>query len=380
MLIDKNNLDKLLRKTVETVEKSQEEIYRINENARQEYERIKRELIYVKKETSLVIQKVDQLEKEYYHARIKLMEINRNFQKYSEDEIKDAYEAAQKKQIELIGLREKEKLLRMQRDYYERNLENLKETMHRSENLISNMNIALCFLTNDLGELSTQIGEIQQMQNLGLSIIRAQEEERKRVAREIHDGPAQNLANIVMQTEFCIKLLEKRPELIKEELIRLVDLVRNSLQDMRKIIFNLRPMVLDDLGLIPAIKKYTEQYQKEYNIYVNITIFGQERRLDSSLEVALFRIIQESLTNIKKHAEAKQAVIKIEFLENKIIVSVKDDGKGFDLKSHVEKQNSGFGLLGMKERLQLLKGTLKIKTAPGKGTEIILSVPSPSLN
>ncbi len=380
MLIDKNNLDKLLRKTVETVEKSQEEIYRINENARQEYERIKRELIYVKKETSLVIQKVDQLEKEYYHARIKLMEINRNFQKYSEDEIKDAYEAAQKKQIELIGLREKEKLLRMQRDYYERNLENLKETMHRSENLISNMNIALCFLTNDLDELSTQIGEIQQMQNLGLSIIRAQEEERKRVAREIHDGPAQNLANIVMQTEFCIKLLEKRPELIKEELIRLVDLVRNSLQDMRKIIFNLRPMVLDDLGLIPAIKKYTEQYQKEYNIYVNITIFGQERRLDSSLEVALFRIIQESLTNIKKHAEAKQAVIKIEFLENKIIVSVKDDGKGFDLKSHVEKQNSGFGLLGMKERLQLLKGTLKIKTAPGKGTEIILSVPSPSLN
>lgn len=375
-MIDAKQLDTVIQKTIQAVENSKEEIYHIGETAQQDYQRIKRELVALQEDIAHLIPQVDQAEKLFQQAKMQLMIVHRDFNKYSETQIKDAYDAAHNKQIELLGLREKEKLLRLQRDHMERNLKSLEQTLRRTEELISNMGMALKFLTNDLEALSAQIGDIQKMQGLGLSIIRAQEEERKRVAREIHDGPAQSMANIVMRAEFCIKLLEKNPPKVQQELFSLIDLVRSSLQDVRKIIFDLRPMVLDDLGLIPALKRYTEQYNEDYGIYVELIVFGRERRFDSSLEVALFRVIQESLANIKKHAKAKQVVIKIEFVTDKVNVVIRDNGCGFDIEQVLaEKNQKGFGLLGMRERIQLIKGKITIKSTTGQGTEICLSVP-----
>lgn len=376
MLIDKSYLDLVLQKTIESVEKSQEEIYQFSENVRQEYGRLQRELVDIKEQIKAVIKKVDQLEKEFAAARYRLMEVNRNFNKYSEEQVKAVYDTAYKKQLELMALKEQEKLLRMQRDHLERYLKNLEETLQLSAELISNMNIALCFIRNDLGEIRTKISELQQIQKLGLSIILAREEERKHLAREIHDGPAQSMANIVMRAEFCIKLLETQPKMLRSELVSLIDLAKQCLKDVRKIIFELRPMQLDDLGLVPALKRYIEQYQKDCNILVEMTVLGKERRFDSTLEIALFRIVQECLTNVKKHAQAKHVAIIVEFLENKINLSVKDDGIGFDYEQvSKEKHNNGYGLLGIKERLQLIKGELTVKTAPGRGTELIFFVP-----
>ncbi|MBM7855613.1 two-component system sensor histidine kinase DegS [Desulfohalotomaculum tongense] len=374
-MLDISVLDKVINKTVNTLEKSKEEIYQISESARTEYERVKRELARTKEKTAAIILKVDKTQREFYKARLQLMKVDRDFKQYNEEEIKEAYNQAHKKQLQLLELQEQEKMLRLHRDYLERHLITIKKTIQRSEELISNMTMAMRFLTNDLETLSSQIGEIQQMHAMGLSIIKAQEEERKRVAREIHDGPAQSMANIVMRTEFCLKLLEKDPTKVQHELHCLMDLVRKSLKDVRKIIFDLRPMVLDDLGLVPAIKRYIEQYSKDYDIYVETKVIGRERRLDSAVEVALFRVIQESLANIKKHAQANQVMIKIEFLPEKINIAVRDNGRGFDKNKILsEKNRKGFGLLGMRERIQLLKGSFKIKTAPGRGTEILLSV------
>lgn len=376
--MDLNILDSVVNKTIQALEKSKKEIYHISESARQEYERVKRELLETKEKTAAVINKVDETERQYKQARMYLIHVNNNFNKYCEDEIKDAYQKAHQKQIELLELQKQEKILRLHRDHLERNLKTLENTIKRSEGLITNVSMAMKFITDDLSSLSVHIDEMQQMQALGLSIIKAQEEERKRVAREIHDGPAQSMANIVMRAEFCLKLLEKDPTKVQDELYNLMELVRQSLKDVRKIIFDLRPMVLDDLGLVPALKRYIEHYAKEYGIFVETSVLGRERRLDSSLEVALFRVVQESLTNIKKHASADQVVIKIEFLRDKVNVLIRDNGCGFDKdKVLSEKQYEGFGLLGMKERIQLLKGNLNIKTAPGKGTEINLSVPTP---
>lgn len=376
-MISIGDLDRLLGRTIQKVDQSREEFYKMGENLRQEYEKAKKELTEIKSEITYVIHRVDTLEKEYTQARRHLMEVSQEFNRYGEGEIKQAYEDAHKKQIELLTLREREKLLRLRRDALELNLKTLQSTLLHSEKMLSNVSMALKFLNNDLETVSSQIGIAHQIQALGSYIIMAQEEERKRVAREIHDGPAQSFANVVMRAEFCIKLLDKEPTKVRDELYRLIDLVQKNLQDVRKIIFDLRPMVLDDLGLVPAIKRYTEEYLKEYGIYTDTTVAGSERRLDSSLEVALFRVIQESLTNVKKHSDAKRVMVKIEFLPNRVNVIVKDDGCGFDKeKTMLQKQGSGFGLIGMRERIQLLKGKFEIKTAPSKGTEVFISLPT----
>jgi two-component system sensor histidine kinase DegS len=140
-------------------------------------------------------------------------------------------------------------------------------------------------------------------------------------------------------------------------------------------------MSLDDLGLVPALKRYVEQYIKDYGIFVEITIMGKEYDLSSSLIIAIFRVIQESMTNVRKYAEATEVVIKIEYLPNKINVVVRDNGKGFQVeKVTKEKNNKAFGIVGMRERIQLLRGKFEIKSVLGQGTEVILSVPSTAEN
>ena len=376
-MVDIANLERIIQKTRRVVEQSKEEIYQIGENARVEFERTKQELENTQKEISAIIKEVDMLEEEYNKARVHLMVVSRDFNKYGEEEIKNAYENAHNKQLEVFAKREKEKLLRQHRDHLQRNLKSLASAIKRSEQLILNVGMVLKILSNDLESISSQIGEMQQMQGLGLSVILAQEEERKRVAREIHDGPAQSLANIVMRAEYCLKLMEVNPAMLKEELYGLMELVRASLQDVRKIIFDLRPMSLDDLGLVPALRRYAEQYTKDYGILVEITIMGKERELKSSLVVALFRVIQEFMTNTRKYAKATEIVIKIEYLPKKVNVVVRDNGCGFDVKKVLaEKNGKAFGIVGMRERIQLLRGKFEIKSTPGRGTEISLSVPT----
>lgn len=380
-MVNITRLEKVIEKTRKTVESSREELYQLGETARRDYERTKRELALTRTDIGEIIKEVDALEIEYNKSRIYLMEVSRNFDKYNEEQIKNAYDQAHQKQLDLLSKREKEKMLRLHRDYLERSLKTLEITIRRSEELISNIGMALKILCNDLQNASIQIGEMQQMQALGLSVIMAQEEERKRVAREIHDGPAQSLANIVMRAEFCLKLMEMNPSLLEDELYGLMDLVRTSLQDVRKIIFDLRPMSLDDLGLVPALKRYIEQYTKDYGIFVEITIMGQEYELASSLVIAIFRVIQESMTNVRKYANATEIVIKIEYLPKKINVVVRDNGCGFDMvKVMAEKNGVAFGIVGMRERIQLLKGKFEVRSALGRGTEVILSVPTAKID
>ncbi|MCG0278122.1 MAG: sensor histidine kinase, partial [Thermanaeromonas sp.] len=309
-------------------------------------------------------------------ARLRLAEVSQDFHRYTEQDIKRAYEEAYNLQVELIRLREKEKLLNFRRNHLEMSLRRLKLTVEKAEKLVHQVGVVLKFLTGELQDLTSKIGELEQTYHLALSIIRAQEEERRRVAREIHDGPAQSLANIVMRAEYCLKLLDRDPGKVREELQALQNIVLTSLQDIRKIIFDLRPMVLDDLGLVPALKRYFSAYAEQYGLEVDFLCFGQQRRLDSAVEIALFRIIQEAVNNIKKHAKVKSAVVKMEMLPDKVTVVIRDEGQGFDLEAvQNRKEGGGFGLLGMKERVQLLKGQLKIITAPGRGTTVSVTIP-----
>ncbi len=376
LLFDAKDLDRIIKETLESIDRSKIQIYDIAENTLAEQSRVEEELAEVKSEVSGIIKKVDQLALEEKKARTRLMEVSKDFRQYTERDIKEAYETAYLFQAELIRLKEREKLLRYRRDHLEVSLRRLKNTAQRAEKLVSQMGVVFNFLSGGLRDLNSKINELQQAQEMALSIIKAQEEERKRIAREIHDGPAQSMANIVMRTEYCIKLLDLSPEQVFGELLSLQNLVRLSLTDVRKIIFDLRPMVLDDLGLAPAIKRYLSNYKEQYGLQVEFLCFGQQRRLDSSVEVALFRIVQELVSNVHKHARAKNAFVKIELLRKKINVHVKDDGIGFDLEQVMsDKDREGYGLIGMRERVQLLSGDINIVTAPGQGASINLTIP-----
>ena len=201
----------------------------------------------------------------------------------------------------------------------------------------------------------------------------AQEEERRRIAREIHDGPAQSVANIILRSEYCQKIYELKPETLVSELDQLKGLSRKSLKDIRKIIFDLRPMDLDDLGLKPALKRYGEDFSKETGIEVNYKTIGDERRLDTTVEVGTFRIVQEFLNNVKKHSDASVVNLLIEITPLMLNVRGTDNGVGFDFAKAVQKET--YGLKTMRERAGLLKGEININSTLGKGTEMILKIP-----
>lgn len=375
-MLDVNDLDRIIKETLESIERGKIQLYDIAENSMEELARVKKELAEVKNEVSIIIKQADRLVVEEKKARIRLMEVSKDFHKYTEKHIKDAYDTAYLLQLELVKAREQEKLLIYRRNHLEVSLRRLQDMANRAEKLVSQMGVVLSFLSGGLRDLNTRLNELQKAQDMALSIIKAQEEERKRVAREIHDGPAQSMANIVMRAEFCLKLLDMSPEKVRDELIALQNIVRISLMDVRKIIFDLRPMVLDDLGLAPAIKRYLSNYKEQYGLQVEFLFFGQQTRLDSSVEVAIFRIVQEMVSNIHKHACAKNSVVKIEMLNNRINIQVRDDGKGFNMnKVMSNKEREGYGLIGMRERVQLLNGDINIVSAPGKGTSISISVP-----
>lgn len=375
-MFDVSILDKIINETITYIEKSKEQIYDIAENSRKEYKNIKNELAEIKKEVADMIDRVDKLSSKEKKARFHLAEVSRNFNRYTEDDIKQAYEIAQKLQLELVNLQGREQLLRYKRDNLEQSLRRMQDMLEKAENMVSHLGVVLNYLNSNMENLFSKLKEIRQIQQLGISIIKAQEEERKRVAREIHDGPAQLLANIVMRAEYILKLMEVEPRSVKTELVRLQELVRQSLQDVRKIIFDLRPMVLDDLGLVPAMHRYIDDFKKQYSINAEFIFFGKQERLSPPVEVALFRVIQEALNNVQKHARAKQVLVKMEQLSSKITVLIRDDGRGFDIESVGKSKNREcYGLINMRERTQILNGEFKIASTPGKGTVITIVVP-----
>lgn len=373
-MVNVKSLDQIIKETVDLIEKNKKEIYAIAQAAEAEAVRMRLEVDKIRQETHDVIAKVDNLEREEKRARVRLMEVSADFKRYSEQDIKAAYETAQQLQIELITLRAKESMLRFRRDELERGLKRQLETKQRAERLASQVGVILQYLQSDLQDAADRIGEMHQWQQMALRILEAQEEERRRVAREIHDGPAQSMANVVMRAEFCLKLLDKDTDKLRQELLALQAVVRDSLQDTRKIIFDLRPMALDDIGLPAALKKFISNYREQYGLPVEFQYFGPQKRLPPAVEVALFRIVQEGLNNIYKHADASNVSVKLEVLPKKVNLIVRDDGKGFNPEKLARgAKQKGYGLIGIKERVQLLKGEMEVLSAPGQGTSLVVN-------
>lgn len=210
------------------------------------------------------------------------------------------------------------------------------------------------------------------------SIIQAQEAERQRLSRQMHDGPAQALTNLILQAEICERLLSRDPDRAKEELVNLKGMVHATFQQIRNFIFDLRPMILDDLGLVPTLRKYVQGFQERTNIVTDFTVLGQERRLPEPIEVALFRSVQETLSNIADHAQATQARVTLDLQDNAAVrVLIEDNGQGFDAAgaASAARERHTLGAASILDRLEALGGTASFESMPGKGTRVRLEVP-----
>ncbi|MFX0560625.1 sensor histidine kinase [Tepidibacillus infernus] len=374
--LDGYKLEEILHKTIRAIDQSKEQIFEIAEDARSEKENLLRKLEALREETKKVIDEVDQLEARYRRARTNLADVSRNFKLYTESDIQKAYEEANQLQIDLLMAREREANLKILRNELQMRLKNINVTIERAEVVATQIGVVSDYLTGDIIKMSEAVESAQYKQMFGLKIIQAQEEERKRVAREIHDGPAQSMANVVLRTEIAERFMNvKQMDQAIQELKDLKVMVRQSLADVRKIIFDLRPMALDDLGLFPTLRKYIQEMAKRDNLDIDLSLAGRERRLPSGMEVAIFRLVQEALNNVVKHAQATKAVVKVEFQSGQIEVSVKDNGIGFDEEEQEKQKEGHFGLMGMKERVDLLEGDLEIQSIKNKGTTIKIRVP-----
>ena len=208
-------------------------------------------------------------------------------------------------------------------------------------------------------------------------IAQGQEAERARLAREVHDGPAQVLANTVMRLQFVEQMVRHRPQEVGPELTKLRAALQESLKDVRRFIFNLRPASLSDAGLIATLKYYTQDYSEQTGIPVELNV-PESLVLSSNQELVVFRVIQEALQNVHKHAEAIGVVIDVQQRPGgPLTVNITDDGHGFDTKRVRQGRTGSSGLVSMRERAATVGGTLKVESRPSGGTTITLVLPMP---
>lgn len=367
-------LDQIVEEMIEVVEKSKDEIFEISEETRRTYEELKAELEDVKVRVVNHIEKADQLEEMVKSSRKRLSIVNRDFDKYTEQEIRTVYEQTHEMQLNLIVLRKEEKTLRERRDELERRMKSLEQTLERSMGLANKISVALSYLKEDFQQVNLVLEEAREKYQLVLQIIEAQEEERKRISREIHDGPAQMLANLLLRYEIIDRGLKNgQINEVLEEINDTKEMVRQSLEEVRRMIYDLRPMALDDLGLIPTLKKYIDDLSSFAKVKIEFVPIGDNDLISENYDIVLFRLVQEALQNAIKHAEASLIKVKLEVRRDRITLIIEDNGKGFDPKA-VTYQN--FGIKGMKERVEMVNGEMNILTKIGVGTKVLIVVPN----
>ncbi len=214
--------------------------------------------------------------------------------------------------------------------------------------------------------------------SFGINALESYENERKRIARDLHDSTVQNLTNLMYKTELCTKLIDMDQVRAKLELQTMIRTIKGTIADMRNIIYDLRPMSLDDLGLISTIEKYIYEKKSSHNVNIEFKTNKEKYKVLPIVNLTIFRIIQEATNNAIKHGKAKKILIDLFYDEESISLTVSDNGIGFNESSPKvsdDKMNSGFGLPIMKERVLLLAGQLSIESNNPKGTKIKVVIP-----
>jgi len=218
-----------------------------------------------------------------------------------------------------------------------------------------------------------QAGPSQEAFSIVEAIIQAQESERQRLSRQMHDGPAQALSNFILQSEIAMRLFDVDLDKAREELTALKVAATSAFQQVRNFVFELRPMMLDDLGLVPTLKRYVEAFKEQTENQVELTISGLERRMESYIEVIIFRSIQELLGFAHRQGQATQIKIDVTLGDANIKVSIEDNGKGFDEEELF--RGSGISIKAIKDRIEMLGGEMEVESIPDRGGYFTFQIP-----
>lgn len=289
-----------------------------------------------------------------------LQQLQSQFDQMPPQEIRNVYDSALDAQQRLFVMRGQLEKLQNEKAHLER----FKSTLERA-GVASGSASAVASAAGSRGPLASVE-----------MLVNAQETERQRLSRQMHDGPAQALSNVILQTEIAMRLMDVDAGQARDELNSLKASAMGTFQKVRNFIFELRPMMLDDLGLAPTVRRYADAFKEQAGLDVNVTITGHERRLEPYLEVMLFRAIQELLGNAARHSQASLVKVVLDLGEDRIRVSVDDNGKGFDPDS--VQQGNSLGLKLIRERTEMLGGSFEVDSAVGKGARILFAVPARS--
>ncbi|HBM73996.1 MAG TPA: histidine kinase [Clostridiaceae bacterium] len=375
--VDLDEINIIINKVLGEINSSREQIFNILDNIRNEQEYLEHQIDDVKSSLIKVINEVDDLEMQDKAARTRLAKVSANFKIYTEDDIKKAYEESYDIRIKYFAKRNEEKSLRERRDSLEISLKKAMRNIEGTEKVINQISVAMSYLEGDA--LSTVDEEEKNSEMfLGIKILEAQENERKRIARDIHDGPAQYMANAIMRVDICKMVIMKDLKEGLKELSELKESVKIALKEVRSIIYDLRPMSLDDLGLTQTIEQVVNTIAQEANIDVKLKLKPVQKEIEPIIQVAVYRIVQEIFNNIKKHSKAKHAEVKLDYGTKYLILKISDDGIGFDVDEtlkRVKAKGTSYGLVGMLDRVNQLQGKIKIESSIGEGTSYTINLP-----
>jgi two-component system sensor histidine kinase DegS len=327
------------------------------ESTREELERIQREMREIGRMVDQSRGEVEKMAQRNATIAAGLRQMQGNLEAMPRGDVKVAYDAALDSQQRLFTMRGQMEKLQGEQANLERFAEHLSKTQEALQ-------------ANQAGAVSDDGAPTI------VRVIEAQEAERQRLSRQIHDGPAQALSNFILQTEIAVRLFDIDPDRAKAELGNLKTSATATFQKVRDFIFDLRPMMLDDLGVVPTVKRYVNAFKEKSGLQTTLTVTGAERRLESVREVVIFRGLQELLGNVREHAQATQVRVSLDMDESRIRAVVEDNGKGFDSQTAFSEAQKTIGLSALKERIDLLGGLLQIDSQAGQGTRVMLEIPA----
>jgi len=339
---------------------------------REEQDRTRREITEVETLVRQSSTEVDKLGQREISVSSRVRDLEVNLDKYSKEEIKNFFAAAQEVQMRLQSMRAQLEQVQSRRDM-------IKARYSQIGTVITLLDDLLALVRGGGAQAQESDGGID-MATMIANIIQSQENERLRISLQMHDGPAQSMSNLVLRAEICQRLIDHDLDQARSELTGLKTAINTTLQDTRRFIFDLRPMTLDDLGLVPTLRRYTTQLGEKSNLEINLMVQNMEQRLPSHYEVTIFRFVQEALNNVVRHANANQVRLLLDSSGDALQIMIEDDGSGFHVNDVLSSANGrkNMGIAGMRQQVEaLLRGEFGIESAIGRGTRIAATIPLP---
>jgi two-component system sensor histidine kinase DegS len=340
---------------------------------REEQERTRREIAEVETLVRQSSSEVDKLGQRELSVSSRVRDLEVNLDKYSKEEIKNFFAAAQEVQMRLQSMRAQLEQVQSRREMIKARQNQIGSTISLLDDLQALVR------GGGVAQVAAADGEVDTATMIA-NIIQSQENERLRISLQMHDGPAQSMSNLVLRAEICQRLIDHDLDQARSELTGLKTAINTTLQDTRRFIFDLRPMTLDDLGLVPTLRRYTAQIGEKSNLEINLMVQNMEQRLPSHYEVTIFRFVQEALNNVVRHANANQVRLLLDSSGDALQIMIEDDGGGFHVNDVLSSANGrkNMGIAGMRQQVEaLLRGEFGIESAIGRGTRIAATIPLP---